>query len=371
MQRLRVFVTTDNHLGHNSKNTVTSGDSFKAFEEALQTAQKERVDLVILAGDLFDKQEIDGATLTRCIDIMCGTIGRKKALPDLIDLDQIDRDLLDPHSIPALFINGNHDAPSGNLEGSHNHVLEKVGIFKWIGKINNFDNVLIRPAIVRKGGLAIAVYGVGYIKDERLNQMLSTGKLRFQAALDVPVDYRILVVHQNAHKIDGRGLTKRHAFNTDFLPDKLFDLIIWGHEHESFLTLKEVPNKSFRIYQPGSTIPTKIIPAESANKHAGILVFAKNEFHLETRQLNFQRPMLSEAINFEQVAQGREADLIDRRVTADGLILDYVRAHYEFKEYDEEDLKPYIRFKLEIARSVMLNPYPLELYFERRAANKG
>ena len=52
---------------------------------------------------------------------------------------------------------------------------------------------------------------------------------------------------------------------------KFIDLVIWGHEHESIPELVWSEECNFNVYQPGSTIATSLIDAETLIKHAGIL----------------------------------------------------------------------------------------------------
>lgn len=50
---IRVLVATDNHLGYAEKDAVRGEDSFTAFEEILELAVSEDVDMILLGGDLF------------------------------------------------------------------------------------------------------------------------------------------------------------------------------------------------------------------------------------------------------------------------------------------------------------------------------
>jgi len=52
---LRMLVSTDNHLGFKEKDKIRHNDSFEGIEEVLEIARKEKVDLVLLGGDLFDQ----------------------------------------------------------------------------------------------------------------------------------------------------------------------------------------------------------------------------------------------------------------------------------------------------------------------------
>lgn len=45
-------------------------DSFNTFEEILQIAEEEKVDFVLLGGDLFHENKPKPATLQRAIDLL-------------------------------------------------------------------------------------------------------------------------------------------------------------------------------------------------------------------------------------------------------------------------------------------------------------
>lgn len=48
-----ILVSSDNHLGYKEFDPVIGDDSFRTFEEMLETANDLRVDFVLLGGDLF------------------------------------------------------------------------------------------------------------------------------------------------------------------------------------------------------------------------------------------------------------------------------------------------------------------------------
>jgi metallophosphoesterase superfamily enzyme len=66
---VRVMVSTDNHLGFEERNAARAGDSFAAFEEVLTVAREKKVDLVLLAGDLFHENKPSRYTLFRFVAI--------------------------------------------------------------------------------------------------------------------------------------------------------------------------------------------------------------------------------------------------------------------------------------------------------------
>ena len=81
-----------------------------------------------------------------------------------------------------------------------------------------------------------------------------------------------------------------------------FNLIIWGHEHESIPDIQQTSESSSYLYQPGSSIPTSLIEAEAKQKHAGLFTFKDNEFCFESVFLNYsQRDLLFQQIELSSI----------------------------------------------------------------------
>jgi double-strand break repair protein MRE11 len=53
-KEFKIMIASDNHLGYKEKDHNRQSDSFAGFEEVLQHARTQSVDLVLLGGDLFD-----------------------------------------------------------------------------------------------------------------------------------------------------------------------------------------------------------------------------------------------------------------------------------------------------------------------------
>ena len=67
---MKILIATDNHLGYMEKDEVRKDDSFEAFEEIFQIAKREKVDFVLLGGDLFHDNKPSRPTLVKTIDIL-------------------------------------------------------------------------------------------------------------------------------------------------------------------------------------------------------------------------------------------------------------------------------------------------------------
>ena len=57
-----ILISSDNHLGFKETDPVIGYDSFRVFDEMLETANKENVDFVLLGGDLFHDNRPSAST---------------------------------------------------------------------------------------------------------------------------------------------------------------------------------------------------------------------------------------------------------------------------------------------------------------------
>ena len=49
----KILISSDNHLGYKENDKEIGDDSFRVFDEMLETANSQQVDIVLLGGDLF------------------------------------------------------------------------------------------------------------------------------------------------------------------------------------------------------------------------------------------------------------------------------------------------------------------------------
>ena len=65
-----ILISTDNHLGYKEFDPVIGDDSFRTFEEVLETANKLCVDFVLLGGDLFHDSRPTASCYHKASEIM-------------------------------------------------------------------------------------------------------------------------------------------------------------------------------------------------------------------------------------------------------------------------------------------------------------
>jgi len=253
-----------------------------------------QVDFILLGGDLFHENKPSRSTLVKTIEIL-----RRYCLNDQPVKFQVVSDQTvnfpnrfgqvnyeDPNfnvGLPVFTIHGNHDDPAGVDNLSAIDILSACNLVNYFGKMDlggsGVGQIAVYPVLIKKGITSVALYGLGNIRDERLNRMFQTPhsvqwmRPGTQDGDSVSDWFNILVLHQNRIKTNPKS-----AINEHFLP-RFLDFVVWGHEHECLVDPQEVPGMGFHITQPGSSVATSLIDGEAKPKHVLLLeikVFFRN-----------------------------------------------------------------------------------------------
>lgn len=190
---LRILLSTDNHLGYAERDVVRGMDSFAAFEEVLYLAKKFRCDMVLIAGDLFHDNRPSRRTLHKTMEIL-----RRYCMgPEPVKIEFLSdaaaqlrsavtvnyQDANYAVGLPLFSIHGNHDDPSRDQGGGDLlaalDLLAVSNLVNYFGRQDQVDKVEISPLLLQKGITKIALYGLGSLRDERLNRMWEKKKVRF------------------------------------------------------------------------------------------------------------------------------------------------------------------------------------------------
>lgn len=101
-------------------------------------------------------------------------------------------------SIPIFAIHGNHDDPSGADRLSTLDVIGASGLLNYFGRQDCVDEVKLYPVLFSKGKELLALYGLGNIRDERLNRTFrQRGVKMFRPSENLDEWFNIFVLHQN------------------------------------------------------------------------------------------------------------------------------------------------------------------------------
>ncbi|KAJ4726225.1 Double-strand break repair protein [Melia azedarach] len=381
---LRILVATDCHLGYMEKDEIRRHDSFQAFEEICSIAEQKEVDFILLGGDLFHENKPSRSTLVKAIEIL-----RRHCLNDRPVQFQVVSDQTvnfqnkfghvnyeDPHfnvGLPVFSIHGNHDDPAGVDNLSAVDILSACNLVNYFGKMvlggSGVGQITLYPILIKKGSTAVALYGLGNIRDERLNRMFQTPhavqwmRPEAQEGCQLSDWFNILVLHQNRVKTN-----PKNAINEHFLP-RFLDFVVWGHEHECLIDPQEVPGMGFHITQPGSSVATSLIEGESKPKHVLLLEIKGNQYRPTKIPLTSVRPF-----EYTEIVLKDEADIDPNDQNSilehlDKVVRNLIERSSKKAVNRSEHKLPLVRIKVDYSGFMTINPQRFGQKYVGKVAN--
>ncbi|KID84949.1 DNA repair protein rad32 [Metarhizium guizhouense ARSEF 977] len=366
---IRILVATDNHVGYEERDAIRKDDSWRTFDEILNVARTEDVDMVLLAGDLFHENKPSRKSLYQVMrTLRQNCLGMKPCpLEFLSDAATVFEGAF-PHvnyedpdiniSIPVFSIHGNHDDPSGDGNYCSLDLLQAAGLLNYFGRVAEADNIEAKPILLQKGITKLALFGLSNVRDERMFRTFRDHKVKwFRPNVQMGDWFNMLAVHQNHH-----AHTATSYLPENVLPDWL-DLVVWGHEHECLIDPTQNPETGFHVMQPGSSVATSLVPGEAVQKHVAILSVTGKDFKVDKIPLKTVRPFVTRELVLAQDKRFKGLDKkkdnrqeVTRRLmeVVDEMI-EEANADWEAIQTDEEALEerplPLIRLKVEYTAS--------------------
>ncbi|KAL6844019.1 hypothetical protein ACP4OV_025692 [Aristida adscensionis] len=381
---LRILVATDCHLGYMEKDEIRRFDSFQAFEEICSLADQNKVDFILLGGDLFHENKPSRSTLVKTIEIL-----RRYCLNDQPVKFQVVSDQTvnfpnrfgqvnyeDPNfnvGLPVFTIHGNHDDPAGVDNLSAIDILSACNLVNYFGKMDlggsGVGQIAVYPVLIKKGVTSVALYGLGNIRDERLNRMFQTPhsvqwmRPGTQDGDSVSDWFNILVLHQNRIKTNPKS-----AINEHFLP-RFLDFIVWGHEHECLVDPQEVPGMGFHITQPGSSVATSLIDGEAKPKHVLLLEIKGNQYRPTKIPLKSVRPFEYAEVVLKDEADVDPNDQASVLEYLDKIVRNLIEKSSPPTASRSEPKLPLVRIKVDYSGFSTINPQRFGQKYVGKVAN--
>ena len=236
-------------------------------------------------------------------------------LPSLVSCTHANKTRPLPYKpdLPIFAIHGNHDDPTrdGNDLLAALDLLSVTCLVNYFGRQQAVDKVEISPVLLQKGdSTQVALYGMGSLRDERLNRMWQSKKVRFQRP-GVGEWFNIFALHQNRDY--GRG--SKNCVHESMIPEWM-DLVVWGHEHECLIDPTESVVGTFRISQPGSSVATSLTAGESIRKHVAFLDIRGSQFRMTKVPLVQVRTFLLGEVSLNGHGMDPEDPKIDAQVSS-------------------------------------------------------
>eukprot|EP00347_Sterkiella_histriomuscorum_P012706 403367531 len=367
-----IMISTDNHIGYKENDRIRSNDSFLAFQEVLAIAnQTPNLDFLMLGGDLFHEHKPSRKTNYKLQEMMNSYVFGEQNIK-FMTYQYKEANYMNPNlsvKLPIFIIHGNHDDPSGLEYLSNIDLLNSNNYVNYFGKVTNIEDIEVVPILFQKGKTKIALYGIGHMKDERLNLAFENKKIKFKRPLkDKDEWFNILVLHQNKFKGAALGCSRRNSITEGMIP-KFFHLVIWAHEHESIPQVMECHENSVHFLQPGSTVATSLIQAESKDKHCFFLQVHKQSFKIQAVRLQNTRPFAFDSIELSRVQP--KLDPKNNAQIEDFLVkkLEQMLSKVENNNKIGELKLPLLRLKIEYSEFGVFKSKKITDLFLQRVAN--
>lgn len=317
---IRILVATDSHVGYEERDLIRKDDSWRSFDEVMQLAKSQDVDMVLLAGDLFHDNKPSRKSMYQVMrSLRQNCLGEKPCelewLSDASDIfdgafNHVNYEDPDINvAIPVFSIHGNHDDPTGDGHFCTLDLLQVSGLLNYFGRTPESDKIEIKPVLLQKGQTKLALYGMSNVRDERLFRTFSSHNVKFYRPGVQQKDwFNLMAVHQNHHAHSETGYLPEN-----FLPEFL-DLVVWGHEHECLIDPRLNPEMMFHVMQPGSSVATSLVPGEAVPKHVAVVEITGKEFKIVKHRIKSVRPFVTREITLSADARFRTlAKLTDNR----------------------------------------------------------
>jgi DNA repair exonuclease SbcCD nuclease subunit len=225
---VKVGVFADTHVGRSIPNIIAEHrrQAFRhAFTQAINVFIEEGVDLVVHAGDLFERRSMKPSD----------SLFVKEELQRLVDSLGGD--------VRIIMVRGNHDGTAEN--NALNYVQHPLA--KYLTVLGD-KTLQGEPEVYQDDSLAIVGFGYTPFASIRLNEVKDAVKRKYD---DLKVDNKIFLVHAF---IEGQeippNVPEYQAVSLDLLKELGADLIVAGHHHK-YLPLVE--KSGLRLLTPGAT----------------------------------------------------------------------------------------------------------------------
>ncbi|MGY2463274.1 exonuclease SbcCD subunit D [Vreelandella sulfidaeris] len=215
---MRLLHTADWHLGRLFHNLSLLEDQRHVLNQLIAIIDRENVDAVLIAGDIYDRSVPPSAAVTL--------------------LDEVLHALCEVRKLPVIMISGNHDGAERLRFGARH--LRQAGLH-ILSDLADFAT----PVTLSVGGVEVDVFGIPYADPEQVRSQFNVEARDFDAA------HRYLVeqISEQRHAtrpcilmshcfVDGgsasdseRPLTLGGAENVAWEPMQHFDYVALGHLH--------------------------------------------------------------------------------------------------------------------------------------------
>ncbi len=276
---MKIAIFSDLHLGHSFRDT---NDSFENAKQAFKLALENNVDLIILAGDIFDKSIPSQDTWKQAFEIFSLAKTQKSNLSFKLINHKGEERQINASSLPILSISGTHEYRA-NLTNALS-VLESAGMLYYLKNTwAVFEN--------------LAVFGFNGIPEKFALPVLEKLNLK-----PFPEKYNIFLFHQSLYEYLPFD---NYFLRVSDLPPN-FNLYIDGHLHKPQYIEKE------KLLITGSTSYTQLKESETEKKKVFFLTLPEGK--IESKEIPNQRDIYFFSIDISGKTKKEINELILQKI---------------------------------------------------------
>jgi len=301
---MKIAIISDWHLGHNW-GTELEMDSFSQLAQAISQIEAEKAELILVAGDLFDKATPSQEVFYEAIRLLDSV-----KISNKIGIRSKDNKEL---KLPIICLIGNHEFRGKDYKSSV-ELLELLGFVRFLH---------CSSVTLENNAEKLFVYGISGVPEKYALDVLKKCDPKPMAG-----HYNIFMMHQSIAEYLPFEDEMIASISLSNLPSG-FDLIVNGHLHWSILEKLE---NGATFMMPGSTVLTQI-KKKDVEKGRG--------FYILDSKTN--------KIDFQEIKNARSATYIDltfKQATIEEVL---ERISQELKNILQEsktDKKPLVRIRI-------------------------
>ena len=297
----RIGVISDTHLGSFPLDPELSKDSFDTLREGLELLVSNGADIILHAGDFYDKADPPPWVQDRATRVLRSTITGNKPLLKVIE-GEVNFEAEDVSiGVPIFIIHGTHDRPVGRPSPApaFQHLVA-AGYLNYVD-IDLDNQFARRNFVIEKDGIRISITGVGHRPEGDINRSISSSEIPTRED-----SINFCAIHNCVE-----GIIPSSGEYVDLGLFTAMNYLIIGHAHQARLgnnttiatqKLPVCPNTYLMV--PGSTCATGTYPQEEGNKYVHLIEFASRKsrpevmtFRLKTARRVFHRSLSCEGLS--------------------------------------------------------------------------
>ncbi len=290
---MKIAIFSDLHIGF-AKGSPREKEAFEQAKQAFELALKEKADLILLAGDLFNEATPSQEAWLQMFRLF-GVL-RKEKLPEKAAVKKIEGTKAEEFEfshLPVISISGTHEFRSKDFRNAL-EVLQEAGCLVHLHRAK---------AVFEKGGERIVVQGLSGVPEKKALEALKDWK---------PVPEKdsanIMLLHQSIKEFLPFGDDMIASISLQDLPTG-FDLIVDGHLHWA----SDENLEKHGLLVPGSTVVTQMKKLE-ATKPKVICLFDSKEKSFHFIPLPRQRKFLFEKLEFKDANTGQIKEAVEKKL---------------------------------------------------------